>query len=126
VGLVRPPELDQLTDLAERPRSHNWSLRSALCRYAQPQPERVSKVLDLLRRGEAALHAKSPLDGPEVLAAMRELDHLADVLAEWASDRATSRPDAQVDEVITAITSNFETLGVPFEERPARPGRGRG
>jgi hypothetical protein len=86
----------------------------------------VSKVLDLLRRGEAALHAKSPLNGPDVLGAMHELDDLADHLADWAADHSTPRPDDTVDTVVASITSKFEALGVPFEERPARPPRGRG
>jgi hypothetical protein len=52
---LQPPELGALVELSERPRTHNWSLRAALCRYAQPEPVRVSRLLDLVRRIEFAL-----------------------------------------------------------------------
>ena len=52
---IEPPELAALVDPAERPRAENWSLRAALTRYAQPQPQRASAVIELLRRTEAAL-----------------------------------------------------------------------
>ena len=56
---VEPPELAQLLDFAERPHVDNWSLRAALVRYAQPQPQRVEDLLDLVRRIQAALGAQS-------------------------------------------------------------------
>lgn len=50
----------------------DWSLRSALCRYAQPEPNRVAAALSLVRRWEAAVHGYMPLlrrDGARYLAA---------------------------------------------------------
>jgi len=145
---VEPPELARLLDLAERPRAANWSLRAALCRYAQPQPERVSAVLDLVRRIEFALHphlAAVEQDGPGLwhaletgdpggrdpyllglLRAMTELDRLGDELATWAVDRQGARPDGDVDAVTAAVAHQLADLGVPHEERPARPPRSRG
>ena len=61
VAEVEPAELAQLLDLAERPRVENWSLRAALTRYAQPQPQRGSAVIELVRRCEAALHPHAKL-----------------------------------------------------------------
>lgn len=53
---LEPPALDALVDLAERSRVDDWSLRSALCRYAQPEPARVATVLSQVRRWDAAIH----------------------------------------------------------------------
>jgi hypothetical protein len=145
---VEPRELAQLLDAAERPRAENWSLRAALTRYAQPQPQRGSDIIELLRRIESALHKHSKLferDGEavwsavqsesasdavdpfvvEVLQAMIELDRLGDALAEWAVARATDRPDAIVDSVVADVTARLERLGVRREERP-RPTNRRG
>lgn len=143
---VEPPELARLLDYAERPRVRDWSLRAALCRYAQPQPERVSTVLDLMRRTEFALapHIKTvERGGPNhwravetgeatcdvdplvagLLGAMVELDRLGDVLAEWAVDRAGERPDAAVDAVAIEVGRRLDDLGVPHEDQSARRGR---
>jgi hypothetical protein len=140
---VKPPELARLLDYAERPRVKDWSLRAALCRYAQPQPERVRTVLDLMRRTEFALapHLKAvEADGPDhwhaveageamadvdplvagLLGAMAELDRLGDVLAAWAVDRAGERPDAAVDAVAAQVAQRLEDLGVPREDQSAR------
>ena len=139
---VRPAELARLLDTAERPRAEGWSLRAALTRYAQPQPQRASAVIELLRRLEAVLrpHAKRfEKEGPEVwaaveggegagadpvadvLRALQQLDALGDVLATWAVDRAGERPDAAVDATVAALTVRLEELGVPREERTGPP-----
>ena len=145
---IEPPELAALVDAAERSRAEHWSLRAALTRYAQPEPQRASAVIELLRRTEAALkpHAKRlERDGPalwsavaggvdgtvadddrfvvEVLRALVGLDRLADVLVAWAVERAGERPDGAVDDVVADVTARFERLGVGREERPAPPGR---
>ena len=148
VAEVEPAELAQLLDTAERPRTQNWSFRAALTRYAQPQPQRASEIIELLRRVESATHPHAKLferegnavwnainsDGAsgevdtlvvEVLRALTELDRLGDVLARWAVDRAGERPDANVDAVVADITGRLERLGVQREERP-RPTSRRG
>lgn len=145
---LSPPELSQLVDFSERPRTHDWTLRSALVRYAQPQPARVEAVLDLTRRLEFAIgkHNKvlakqgdvvwnaieSGTDGDDIvkdvvalLRVAQELDALGDVLAAWAVDRTGARPDAAVDACIADVAPRLDALGVPHEERP-RPPRGRG
>lgn len=149
---VEPPELARLIDFAERPRLEDWSMRAALVRYAQPQPQRVNDLLDLVRRLEWSLgKAKALIDreghdiwhdldsgdedsGSEefdhvvdLLRAARELDHLGDVLAAWAVDISTSRPDGEVDEVLVDVAARLEALGIPHEERQPpsrRPSRG--
>ena len=147
---VEPPELARLLDFAERPRAHDWSLRAALTRYAQPQPQRVSDLLELVRRIEFALKPHTKLlerEGPALwqaveagdeatgpdasvvglLRAMAEIDRLGDVLAAWAVDRAGEPPDADVDAVTADVARRLEDLGVPREERHRPPGRrGRG
>ena len=56
---ARPVPADdgiRLADYAESSRVGDWSLRSALVRFAQPEPLRASAVLELLRRTDGALH----------------------------------------------------------------------
>ena len=130
----------------------DWSLRSALCRYAQPHPGRVRDVLEFVRRIDAALHpqakhidregpllwavldsgaAPAPEDAPliGVLRALGEIDELGDALAEWALDRAGHDPGPQVDETITSVARQLDELGVAREDPDRRtpPGaRSRG
>src|SRR5687768_14730016 len=140
---IAPPQLAELLDVAERPRAADWSLRAALTRYGQPQPQRASNVMEVVRRVESALrpHTKAfEQDGhaiwralqeggsagidsglSEVLRVVVELDRLADLLAAWAVARATERPDAKVDEVVGDLSRRLDALGVPREEGP-RPG----
>lgn len=143
---LEPGELAALVDTAERPRAGNWSLRAALTRYAQPQPQRASSVIELLRRIESALkpHTKRlEREGPAVwaelageapatdehlvglLQALAEVDRLGDEVATWAIDRAEPRPDGLVDEVVADVSARLESMGVGREERPARPPRTR-
>jgi hypothetical protein len=142
---VEPSQLAELLDFAERPRTHDWSLRAALVRYAQPHPQRVNDVLDLVRRTEWALGRQAAVierngqelwaaleigaDAPapaqltevvELLRAAMELDRLGDVLAKWAVDITGDRPDAEVDRVLADVTQRLDRLGVPHEERPPR------
>lgn len=143
---VEPAELAQLLDFAERPHAENWSLRAALVRYAQPQPQRVNDLLELVRRTQGALGAESAAlqrDGAEIwealergtpadatplvelLAVARELDRLGDVLASWAANVSRPRPDDAVDAVVADVAGRLERLGVPREERvPPRRSRG--
>jgi hypothetical protein len=141
---VEPPELARLVAFAERSRTGDWSLRSALCRYAQPHPMRVSAVLDLVRRIELALHphtARLDREGPELWAALQageppsgaedplvgllraivELDRLGDTVADWAVDRFAHHPEAAVDAMIADVAARLERLGVPEEERTRPP-----
>ena len=124
-------------------------MRAALVRYAQPRPQSVSDLLDLVRRLESALgqHAAilqregdalwdaleggtSPGDEEhaEVVALLRvatELDQLGDVLAELGRrHHAASGPTRQVDAVVEEVGTRLDVLGVPHEERP--PPRQRG
>ena len=45
----------RLVDFAESSRTGDWSLRSALVRFAQPEPTRAGAVLVLIRRTDGAL-----------------------------------------------------------------------
>lgn len=55
---VAPAELAALLDYAERPRTNDWSLRAALTRYAQPQPQRASDLIEVMRRAEFGLRSR--------------------------------------------------------------------
>lgn len=146
VAEVRPAQLAQVLDAAERPRAQNWSLRAALTRYGQPQPQRASAVIELLRRTDGAIRPHTKLleqegdavwqavQAPgepqavdasvvELLRAIVDLDTLGDALAEWAVDRAGERPDALVDAVVAEVTARLEGLGIQRDERPRPTGR---
>jgi hypothetical protein len=144
---IEPVPLAELVDFAERPRTREWSLRAALVRYAQPQPQRVNDILELVRRTEWALGAhtaeisrngqalwdalsagdaaRTDANLVGLLSAASELDQLGDVLAVWAIDPSGPAPDADVDRVVADVGRRLEALGVPREERPPGP-RSRG
>src|SRR5262249_30334640 len=66
---VEPPELARLVDFAECARVDGWSLRAALVRYAQPEPERAGRLLEVVRRAQGALDRQAKLlqrDGPAI------------------------------------------------------------
>ena len=48
--------LNSLLNYAEAPHPGDWTFRSGLTRLAQPQPELVSRVLEVSRRLDAPLH----------------------------------------------------------------------
>jgi hypothetical protein len=145
---IQPIELARVVDFAERSRMGDWSLRSALVRYAEGQPERVSQVLEQVRRLDAALHPhgkvlekRGPelwrvLDGGgsadaddallvELLRVAVDLDGLGDAMATWADDRTRARPDDTVDAITAAAAARLDELGVAREEQPPRrSGRG--
>lgn len=141
---IQPASLARLVDFAERPRTQNWSMRAALVRYAQPAPQRVDDVLDLVRRVDWALgqhSAELQRDGDAVwdelegatsgdlehgrlvdlLEVVKELDRLGDVLTGWAVDISGDRPDADVDDAITDVSTRLDALGVPHEARTPPP-----
>lgn len=143
---IEPPQLARLVDFAERPRVQDWSLRAALVRYAQPEPERVNRVVELVRRIEWALrshrkvieragqeiwdalqggadHAGPHAEVIALLDAASQLDRIGDILAEWAVDLAGERPNAVVDAVTETVARRLDELGVPREERRPRPPR---
>lgn len=108
-------------DFTERPRPpEGWSLRAALTRYAQGQPERVEKLLEVVRRIQLGL-ARVDVD---LEPCIDSIEPVADALAAWAADPWRAyRPDAEVDEVIITVTRDLDALGVPVEERPTRASR---
>jgi hypothetical protein len=165
----------RLVAYAESPRQGDWSLRSALVRYAQPEPQRASAVLELVRRTDGALkpslrllersevptdpelsagrtridaraadlarvavtwpdeldrviaeyESVEPLAAEErelvpLLAVAVELDALGDVLARWADDRSTARPDDAADAIARRAFGMLAALGVDRERRPPR------
>lgn len=59
---AEPDSSVSLLNCAERSRTGDWSMRSALTRFAQPHPVRAARVLALVRRLDAALrHIARPL-----------------------------------------------------------------
>lgn len=148
---VEPPELARLLNFAERPREQDWSLRAALCRYAQPEPQRVSDVLGAVRRIDfamqgpvlkhveqngpalwAALQSDAPATDDVLLGllrAMTDLDQLGDVVVGWAVDRSGGRVNDAIDTAVASVERDLDDLGVGREDRASgdrpRPGRSR-
>ncbi len=121
----------RLLAYAEAPRQDDWTLRSALVRYAQPEPLRASAVLELVRRTDGALHphARRLEAGDEpapriagLLEVAGELDRLGDLLAGWAIDPAQPRPDEDLDGIVRDVFTRLGELDVPRETRPPRRG----
>src|SRR5206468_2492841 len=108
-------------DFTERPRPPDgWSLRAALTRYAQGQPERVAALLQVVRRIQFGI-AKGATN---LQPCIERVDVVADALAVWAADPwRAHRPDAEVDAAVVSLTAELDALGVPVEERPTRPSR---
>jgi hypothetical protein len=119
-----PIDAHELLGYAERPRVGDWSLRGALVRYAQPRPALAGAVLELVRRTDGALRSLSPTDDdPDAVALLDvagQLDRLGDVLARWADDRSTERPDAEVERTARQVFEALADLGVARETRPPR------
>lgn len=63
-----------LLNVAECPVVDDWTLRSALVRLAQPEPERVGRLLEVLRRLEAPLQHVTRALGQEASTCDRSLD----------------------------------------------------
>lgn len=123
------PDGPRLVDVAESSRVGDWSLRSALVRFAQPEPTRAGAVLELVRRTDGALKphrrrleaaraSTHPTLGPdafvEVDGALSLAPGLARVVDTRASDLArvlVRLPDG--DAVLAAYTAAEET---PAEE----------
>lgn len=141
--------------MAERPRVANWSLRAALTRYGQPQPQRTSDLIEVLRRIDVALKQRSGLferhgdalwaalgdpappapelrDGIELLGVISRVDEVGERLAAWARDpHLESRPDEAIDAVVAEAGRRLDELGVPRvpreeQRRPPRAGGSRG
>lgn len=114
-------------DFTERPRPpEGWSLRAALTRYAQGQPQRVADLLEVVRRIQFGLGEVDT----DLQPCIQQIEVVADALAAWAADPwRAHRPDAEVDAVIASVTRQLDSLKVPVEERPTqarRAGRRRG
>ena len=77
----------RLIDFAEAERDGGWSLRSALVRFAQPEPVRASAVLELVRRTDAALGPSRNLLERDTVATDPDLGQ-----ASFAPDSGGRRP----------------------------------
>ena len=51
-----PEPENSLLNYAERSHTGDWSMRSALVRFAQPEPERAAALIELVRRLDVVLH----------------------------------------------------------------------
>lgn len=124
----------RLLDVAETPRAEGWSLRSALVRYAQPEPERAGRLLQSVRRLEAAFApSKSAIerqpDAPPagvmgLFPVARLIDAFADEMVAWATHRQGERPVESLDRACDRIEAELDRLGVPRET--IDPSRWRG
>lgn len=112
-----------LINFAEITGLGDWSLRSALCRLAQPEPARVGRVLESVRRLENVLHHIQPAlerhpalnSRPAAALQLPDSEDYVDVrMADVARD-VTAHGFA-VDSVVTAYSDNV-SAPVTDEER---------
>jgi len=115
-----------LLGFADAPRDQDWTLRSALVRFAQPEPTRAGAVLELVRRTDGALKHADEARTAELAPVVAELGALADVLVAWAITRDGPPPVDAVERHGAAVHEALEALGVPREQGPPPRGRRRG
>ncbi|MFP5320565.1 MAG: hypothetical protein ACLGIC_01825 [Acidimicrobiia bacterium] len=109
---------------ADAPRDRDWSLRSALVRFAQPEPTRAGAVLELVRRTDGALKRAGDDVGDELAAVVAELEAIADALVAWSISHDGPPPVDAVEHHGARAFAQLEALGVPREDGPPRPRRG--
>ncbi len=107
---------------AESGRTDDWSLRSALVRFAQPEPVRAGAVLELVRRTDGALHPHLRLlESTEVatdpaLSAARLADDVRDGLTRDARAVDLARVLDRFDDGEEIVARYAEIEGVGDEE----------
>lgn len=103
-----------LIDYAEAERVGRWSLRSALVRYAQPQAERASAILELVRRTDAALASHRALLERHPVAVDPDLGRGSDPTAArlWPDARITdlARLDHRCTALIADAVAGYESV----------------
>lgn len=115
-----------LVGFADAPRDQDWSLRSALVRFAQPEPTRAGAVLELVRRTDGALKHADEERTAELAPVVTELEALADALVAWAIERQGPPPVDAVEHHGARVHAALEALGVPREQGPPPGARRRG
>lgn len=129
----------RLVDFAECARAGDWTLRSALVRYAQRFPVAASAVLELVRRTDRALqpfrrslerlpvadvdtaNSDASPSVVQLLVVAQVLDDLAELLTQWANDpRAGEPPVSEVDALAGVAFTQLADLGIERETRPPR------
>jgi len=110
-----------LLNHAETLRAGDWSLRSALVRLAQPEPERAAAVLELVRRLDAVLHhVARQLERHTVLCDRALAPDLAGTEGVLAADAPTDPyPDtrgADLARLARAVPDGFPTVFAAYEE----------
>lgn len=100
-----------LPELAEAMRATGWSFRSALVRFAQPEPLRGAAIVELIRRAEMAMKPLAPtLDDGRLTAVVR--------LAP-SPERANT---AAIDAALTALAAVVDDAdGLPADAGAALP-----
>lgn len=98
-------DLSAIVEYAERPRVGEWSLRSALVRYAQPEPTRAGAVLELVRRTDGALkaHAKVLERSPHLLSVARASSENSSVPAVDGSEHVGEEERTAVGVLVAAL-----------------------
>lgn len=117
---------DRPLGFADTPRDDDWSLRSALVRFAQPEPTRAGAVLELVRRTEGALKHADEAAAVALAPVVDELEAIADALVAWAIHRDGPPPVEAVERHGARAHALLEELGVPRESGPPPGARRRG
>ena len=109
---------------ADVARDGDWTLRSALVRFAQPEPVRAGVVLELVRRTDGALKRAGEAGAEELAPVVAELEAIAEALVAWAIAHDGPPPVDVVEHHGARAHAKLEELGVPRQEAPPRPPSG--
>jgi hypothetical protein len=110
-----------LVDVAESSRAGDWSLRSALVRFAQPEPTRAGAVLELVRRTDGALKPHRRRLESTLVPTHPDLDGSGELVAGRADARAAdlARALARLPEGEAVVASYAAAQGLDEPELAA-------
>lgn len=108
---VEADTAESLLNVAESARIDDWTLRSALVRFAQPEPTRAGAVLELVRRSSAALQSSAAAIERHVVNCVPTLsiDDLASTGDRWELEESSDpHPDGRVFDIARLCASSPE------------------
>lgn len=122
---VEPDTERSLVNYAESARAHDWSMRSALVRLAQPEPVRAGQVLECVRRCDGALaRSRRALEQHGAVTDRRIVDAAADAAGGVLPPPLEPRHDIRVADLARLLAygpSHFGALLDAYQAEAAEP-----
>ncbi len=86
----------------------DWSLRSALCRLAQPEPVRVGRILQSIRRLEVVLHHAQQALERHAASCTRPTASLVAALDARSDESTATYPDVRAADLARLVQSGLD------------------